>query len=82
MRKAFATLIYFDQNHKLLSVARSGLDYWCKMTVKDQSIEAAMRQYSEQSPRYLARRIRIFIKRDDLILGHDRAACIWGGEGL
>ena len=36
----------------LLSVARSGLDYQCKMPVKDRPIVAAMRQYSEQYPRY------------------------------
>ena len=36
----------------LLSVARSGLDYRYKMPVKDQPIVAAMRQYSEQYPRY------------------------------
>ena len=32
----------------LLSVDRSGLDYQCKMPVKDRPIVAAMRQYSEQ----------------------------------
>ena len=31
----------------LLSVARSGLGYQCKMPVKDRPIVAAMRQYSE-----------------------------------
>ena len=65
----------------LLSVARSGLDYQCKMAVKDQPIVAAMRQYSEQYPRYGARRIRIFLSRDGLVLGRDRAARIWGWSG-
>lgn len=58
----------------LLSVARSCLDYQCKMAVKDRPIVAAMRQYSEQYPRYGARRIRIFLRRDGLVLGHDQKA--------
>lgn len=66
----------------LLSVARSDLDYQRKMTVKDQPIVAAMRQYSEQYTLYGARRIRIFLGRDGLILGRDRAARIWAGAGL
>lgn len=52
------------------------------MSVKDQPIVAAMRQYSERHPRYGARRIRIFLRRDGLILGRDRAARIWAGAGL
>ena len=66
----------------LLSVARSGLGYQCKMPVKDRPIVAAMRQYSAQYPRYGARRIRIFLRRDGLILGRDRAARIWARAGL
>ena len=65
-----------------LSVARFGLDYQCKMAVKDQPIVAAMRQYSEQYPRYGARRIWIFLRRDGLVQGSDRAARIWAGAGL
>jgi putative transposase len=41
-----------------------------------------MRQYSEQYPRYGARRIRIFLRRDGLVLGRDRTARIWAGAGL
>jgi len=52
------------------------------MPVKDQPIVAAMRQYSEQYPRYGARRIRFFLGRDGLVLGRDRAARIWAGSGL
>ena len=50
----------------LLSVARSGLDYQCKMAVKDQPIVAAMRQYSEQYPRYGARRICSIPRQADI----------------
>lgn len=66
----------------LLSVARSGLGYQCKMPVIDRPIVAAMRQYSEQYPRYGVRCIRIFLRRGGLILGRDRAARIWAGAGL
>jgi putative transposase len=52
------------------------------MAVKDQPIATAMRQYSEQYPRYGARRIRIFLRRDGLVLGRDRAARIWARAGL
>ena len=52
------------------------------MAVKDQPVVAAMRQYSEQYPRYGARRIRIFLRRDGLVLGRDRTARIWSGDGL
>ena len=65
----------------LLSGARSGLDYQCKMPVKDRPIVVAMRQYSEQYPRYGARRVRIFLRRDGLVLGRDRMARIWAGAG-
>jgi len=66
----------------LLIVARAGLGYQCKMPAKDRSIVAAMLQYSEQYPRHGARRIRIFLRRDGLVLGRDRAARIWAGASL
>ena len=52
------------------------------MPVKDRPIVTAMRQYSEQYPRHGARRIRIFLRRDGLVLGRDRAARIWAGASL
>lgn len=66
----------------LLNVSRSGLGYPLKMASKDRPIVAAMRHYAEQYPRYGARRIRIFLRRDGLILGRDRAARIWAAAGL
>jgi putative transposase len=65
----------------LLSVARSG-GLSMQEPAKAQPIAAAMRGYSEQYPRYGARRIRIFLRRDGLALGRDRAARIWARAGL
>jgi putative transposase len=66
----------------LLQVARSGLTYTCKMPIKDAPIVAAMRRYSDQYPRFGARRVRIFLKRDGMTLGRDRTARIWAQNGL
>ena len=66
----------------LMNVARSGLVYAHKMPVKDGPIIRAMRDYSAQYPRYGARRVRIFLRRDGIVLGRDRAARIWAAAGL
>ena len=66
----------------LMNVARSGLVYAHKMRVKDGPIIRAMRDYSAQYPRYGARRVRIFLRRDGIVLGRDRAARIWAAAGL
>jgi len=66
----------------LMSVARSGLVYACKMPMKDGPIIKAMRDYSAQYPRYGARRVRIFLRRDGMVLGRDRTARIWAAAGL
>ena len=66
----------------LMTVARSGLVYAHKMPVKDGPVIKAMRDYSAQYPRYGARRVRIFLRRDGIVLGRDRAARIWAAAGL
>lgn len=66
----------------LLKVARSGLVYKCKMPMKDAPIVHAMRSYSALYPRYGARRVRIFLRRDGITLGRDQAARIWAAAGL
>jgi len=65
-----------------MNVARSGLVYECKMPVRDGPIIEAMQDYSAQYPRYGARRVRIFLRRDGIMLGRDRAARIWAAAGL
>eukprot|EP01037_Dinobryon_pediforme_P039647 gene39647-48372_t len=66
----------------LLQVARSGLTYTCKMPIKDAPIVQAMRHYSDKYPRFGARRVRIFLRRDGIALGRDRTARIWAKHGL
>ena len=66
----------------LMNVARSGLVYAQKMPVKDGPVIRAMRDYSAQYPRYGARRVPIFLRRDGIVLGRDRAARIWAAAGL
>ena len=66
----------------LMNVARSGLVYQRKMLLKDEPIIEAMRDYSAQYPRYGARRVRISLRRDGIVLGQDRAATIWVKAGL
>ena len=53
----------------LLQVARSGLTFTCKMPIKDAPIVQAMRHYSSKYPRFEARRVRIFLRRDGVVLG-------------
>lgn len=66
----------------LMSVARSGLVYECTMPSKDGSVMAAMREYSALYPRYGARRVRVFLQRDGMVMGRDRAARIWALASL
>jgi len=63
--------------YTLMSVARLGPVYECTMPAKDGPVMAAMREYSALYPRYGARRVRVFLKRDDMVMGRDRAAGIW-----
>ena len=66
----------------LMSVARSGLVYECTMPAKDGPVMAASREYSALYPRYGARRVRVFLQRDGMVMGRDRAARIWALASL
>lgn len=66
----------------LMSVARSGLVYECTMPAKDGPVMASMRKYSALYPRYGARRVRVFLQRDGMVMGRDRAARIWALASL
>ncbi len=66
----------------LMSVARSGLVYECTMPAKDGPVMAAMREYSALYPGYGARRVRVFLQRDGMVMGRDRAARIWALASL
>ena len=66
----------------LLQIARSDLTYTCKMPIKDAPIVRVMCHYSGKYPRLRVRRVRIFLRRDGIVLGRDRTARIWAKNGL
>lgn len=57
----------------LLAVARSALDYQSRLAVQDSPVLAAMRTLAAQCPRHGYRKIRIFLQRQGLGMGVDRA---------
>ena len=66
----------------LLQVAKSGLTNMCKMPLKDASVVKAMRHYFGKHPRFGARRVKIFLRRDGIALRLDLTARIWAKHGL
>ena len=52
----------------LLGIARSGLSYALRKPAKDAPVLAAMKRLSSQYPRYGYRRIRIFLRREGLLM--------------
>lgn len=62
---------------KLLSVARSTLDYEPRKEKADAPVRSRMRELAAQYPRYGYRRIRIFLGRDGHRMGNDRAHRLW-----
>ena len=61
----------------LLGVPRSTLSYQLRLPAKDAPTLAAMRRLSAQYPRYGARRIRIFLRREGDEMGINRARRLW-----
>jgi putative transposase len=66
----------------LLGVPRSTLSYRLRQPEKDAAVLTAMRRLSAQYPRYGYRRIRIFLRREGLMMGVNRARRIWRQAGL
>jgi len=66
----------------LMSVARSGLVYRYRMPLKDAPVISGMRKYSALYPRFGSRRVRVFLQRDGMTIGRDKAARIWAAAGL
>ena len=62
---------------RLLSVARSTLDYEPRKEKADAPVRTRMRELAAQYPRYGYRRIRIFLGRDGHRMGNDRAHRLW-----
>lgn len=66
----------------LLGLARSGLSYALRQPAKDAPVIDAMRRLSSQYPRYGYRRIRIFLKREGLVMSPSRAERLWRKANL
>jgi len=66
----------------LLDVPRSTMGYRPRQPDKDAAALAAMNRLSAQYPRYGYRRIRIFLRREGLTMGINRARRLWRQAGL
>lgn len=66
----------------LLGVPRSTMIYRLRQPAKDASPIAAMRRLSNHYPRYGYRRIRIFLRREGLVMGVNRTRRLWRQAGL
>jgi len=66
----------------LMGVSRSNMTYQLKMPVKNAPVLEAMRRLSDTYPRFGARRIRVFLKREGLAVGKERCERIWAQAGL
>lgn len=61
----------------LLGIPRSIMGYRLRQPIKDALALTAMRRLSAQYPRYGYRRIRIFLRREGLLMGINRARRLW-----
>ena len=66
----------------LMQVSRSSLDYEQKMPLKNAPVIEAMRNLSAMYPRFGSRRIRVFLRRDGLVVGKERCSRLWAEAGL
>ena len=66
----------------LLRVPRWTMGYRLRQPEKDAPALAAMHRLSSQYPRYDYRRIRVFLRRERLTIGINRARCLWRQAGL
>jgi putative transposase len=67
---------------KLVGVARSGLRYESRLTQRDASASACMRELAAQYPRYGYRRVRILAARGGHAMSPGRAHRLWRSAGL
>jgi putative transposase len=66
----------------LIHVSRSTLRYVPSLPIKNAPVVAAMQRLSRQYPRYGARRIRIFLGREGMVVGSDKCRRLWADHGL
>ena len=61
----------------LIGIARSGLSYVLRQPGKDAPFLEAMQRLSSRYPRYGYRRIRIFLRREGMVMSPGRAERLW-----
>jgi putative transposase len=66
----------------LMGVSRSSVYYRHRMPCKDEAVVKAMMELSGKNPRYGARRIRVLLKRQGMIIGKTRCRRLWTEAGL
>lgn len=66
----------------LMQVARSSLFYVPTLPQKNAPVVRAMQRLSQQYPRYGARRIRVFLRREGIELGKERCSRLWAEQAL
>ena len=66
----------------LLRIGRSSFYYSHKLPVKDAPVIEAMKKLSATYPRFGYRRIKIFLQREDILLGKERCGRLWTKAGL
>jgi putative transposase len=67
---------------RLLGLARSSVQYEPKKAAADAPVVARMRELAAQYPRYGYRFVRIFLAREGMQMGTDRAYRLWRNAGL
>lgn len=71
-----------DEPAPLTGVSRSAMTYRGRMDARDSAPMQAMRELSQQYPRYGYRRIRIFLARAGFPMSAARAERLWRKAGL
>ncbi|SDV50658.1 putative transposase [Chitinasiproducens palmae] len=66
----------------LIGASRCNLGYEPKMPAKNGIVIDGMRRLSGCYPRFGARRIRVMLSREGIVVGKERCARLWAQEGL
>jgi putative transposase len=66
----------------LMQMARSILNYVMALSQKQGTVVSVMRWLSGQCPRYASRRIRVFLRREDLRIGKEACQRLRAEHGL
>lgn len=61
----------------LTDISRSSLYYRHRLTAKDDAVIQAMQVLSRKHPRFGARRIRVLLRREGIVIGKNRCRRLW-----